>query len=94
MSKAETIDTVEDFVALMGGTGAAATWAGVTDAAVSQWIARGCLPGGYHVRAAYEIRTRGREPGCALFDISDEQARLVFGRPLASPKTSARMAAA
>lgn len=86
-----TISTVEGFVTMMGGTGAAAEWAGVTDQAVSQWIARGCLPGGYHVRAAYEIRSRGFELGGALFDVSDEQARVVFGTPLGGPRPRQRL---
>ncbi len=76
-----TIRTVCDFVSLMGGTGATADWAGVTDAAVSQWISRGSIPGGYHTRAVYEIRSRGHQPYAALFDLTDEQARVVFGLP-------------
>lgn len=73
------VATVTDFVAMMGGTGATAVWAGTTDGAVSNWVARGCLPGGYHTRALYEIKSRGMRPGAELFDLTEEQARVVFG---------------
>lgn len=74
-----TIKTVAEFVAMLGGTRATADWAGTTDAAVSMWIKRGCIPGGYHTRAAYEIKSRGYLPGSVLFDLTDEQAQVVFG---------------
>ena len=73
------INTVADFIAMLGGTRATADWAGTTDAAVSMWIKRGCLPGGYHTRALYEIKNRGMKPGAVLFDLTDEQAKVVFG---------------
>ena len=78
------INSVTDFVEMLGGTGAAAQWAGQTDAAVSQWKARGCLPGGYHTRALYEIRSRNLIPGPELFDLTAEQAQVAFGVPFAS----------
>ncbi len=72
------ISTVSEFIAMLGGTRATAEWAGTTDAAVSMWLKRGCRPGGYHTRAIYEIKSRGGRPGGALFDLTDEQARVVF----------------
>jgi len=73
------IRTVQDFIDMLGGTRAAADWACTTDSAVSMWIKRGCLPGGYHTRAIYEIKSRGRKPSAALFDLTEEQAKIVFG---------------
>ena len=51
--------TVEELVAAFGGTKAMADWADVGMSAVSNWIAQGYVPRGYHLRLYLEAQRRG-----------------------------------
>lgn len=51
--------TVEELVAAFGGTKAMADWADVGMSAVSNWIAQGYIPRGYHLRLYLEAQRRG-----------------------------------
>ena len=50
--------TADDVVAAFGGTKAAAEWAGVGESAVSNWIARGFIPPGWHFRMHEHFEAR------------------------------------
>lgn len=69
------IRTVDDFVAMFGGTGQAADWLGVSPSYVSNMIARGYLPPGFHMQALLEIEQRGRRVHPDFFDLKGEHAR-------------------
>lgn len=57
MSKrTKILRNVRDVVDALGGTYAAADWAGITPAAVSHWIAREFIPPGWHYRLSEEMR--------------------------------------
>jgi len=68
------IRTVEDFVAMFGGTGQAAEWLGVTPSYVSNMIARGYLPTGFHMQALLEIEARGYRVHPDFFDLTGKHA--------------------
>ena len=67
------IRSVQDFVTSMGGTGRCADWAGTTDATVSNWIARGYLPAGYHMRALLEIKRRNLKAAPEFFGVEGDE---------------------
>jgi hypothetical protein len=69
-----TIRTVEDFVAMFGGTGQAAEWLGVTPSYVSNMLARGYLPTGFHMKAVLEIEARGYRVDPEFFDLKGKHA--------------------
>ena len=58
MSKMRILRTANDVVAAFGGTKAAAEWAGVGESAVSNWIARGFIPPGWHFRMHEHFEAR------------------------------------
>ena len=53
------VRSVEGLVAAFGGTKAMADWADVGMSAVSNWIAIGSIPRGYHLRMYLEVQRRG-----------------------------------
>jgi hypothetical protein len=69
------IETVTDLVRAFGGTGAMADWVGTTDACVSLWKNRGCLPGGYHLRVLLECQRRGFKVSPKLFELEGPDAK-------------------
>lgn len=77
-----TIATIDDLVAAMGGTGEAAKWAGTTDSCVSNWLARGYLPSGYHLRALLWLHANGHRAAASLFDLSDDELAKLMALPL------------
>jgi hypothetical protein len=61
------LGTVEAVVDAMGGPGPTADWAGLGTSAVSNWIARGFIPPGWHWEMAEELRRRGFEVDPSVF---------------------------
>jgi len=96
--KQRTVRTIADFVKAMGGTGATAEWAGVTDGYVSNMLSRGYLPGGFHMRAYVELKRRGFEPSPELFDLQPDDGEFLVkierARPLARRRRTEPRAAA
>lgn len=82
MDSIKPIATVDDFVAAMGGTGETAKWAGTTDSCVSNWIARGYLPPGYHMRALLWLHAHGLTAKPTLFDITEDELAKLIARPI------------
>jgi len=82
MSTKLIIASIDDLVAAMGGTGEAAKWAGTTDSCVSNWLARGYLPSGYHLRALLWLHANGHQAKATLFDMSDEEMVRLMTVPL------------
>ena len=83
------VRTIADFVKAMGGTGATAEWAGVTDGYVSNMLARGYLPGGFHMRAFVELKRRGFDADPALFDLPRDDAEFLAKLGTASARSAA-----
>jgi len=65
-----TIKTVAELVDAFGGTQAFADWADVGMSAVSNWIAMGAVPRGYHYRLDRECRARHLDVDPGFFDRS------------------------
>jgi len=82
MSEKLIIASIDDLVAAMGGTGEAAKWAGTTDSCVSNWLARGYLPSGYHLRALLWMHSNGHQAKASLFDITDDEMAKLLAPPL------------
>lgn len=82
MSEKLIIGSIDDLVAAMGGTGEAAKWAGTTDSCVSNWLARGYLPSGYHLRALLWMHSHGHKAKASLFDISEDEMAKLLAPPL------------
>jgi hypothetical protein len=82
MNEKLIIASIDDFVAAIGGTGDAAKWAGTTDSCVSNWLARGYLPSGYHLRALLWLHANGFQAKASLFDLSDEELAKLLAPPL------------
>ena len=62
--------TIADVVDAFGGTKALATWTGTGESAISNWIARGEIPPGWHYRLHMEAIGRGFEIDPSVFDTS------------------------
>jgi len=82
MSDTKTIATVRDFVEAMGGTGCVAEWAVTTDSAVSNWLARGYLPSGYHLRALVWLHCNGYAAAPQLFELPESDVQALGALPL------------
>src|SRR5262245_19914369 len=71
------ITTVADLVRALGGTAKAAKWAGVKPAAISQWLRRGFVPPGWHLRLLIELKRREFQIDPTLFGVSDKEAAIL-----------------
>lgn len=69
------IRTLDELIEALGGTAAAATKAGVTPPAVSNWRTRGRIPPEHFLRLSDEIGKLGRRLDPALFGFSPAEAR-------------------
>jgi len=76
MMKVKLVRNIDDFVKAMGGTGACARWLEVGDAYVSNMLARGYLPGGFHMQAMLEMKRRGIKVDPAFFELKGDDAEL------------------
>lgn len=81
--KKRILETVEDVVEAFGGTTEAAKWAGVGPSAVSNWIAKGFVPPGWHFRMSDYFRERGHVLSRSVFGEDSE-------RPLETKRVEAR----
>lgn len=88
MTKKLTVTTVDEFVSALGGTGEAARWAGTTDSCVSNWLARGYLPSGYHLRALLWLHAHGHKATASLFDLSEEEMAKLLAPPFEAAVSS------
>ena len=85
----QIIETIADFVTAMGGTGATARFLGVGDSYVSNMLARGYLPTGFHMRAFAEIRRQGWAFAPSFFGLEGDHAEVVMALvPVAPPDQS------
>jgi hypothetical protein len=54
------IETIEHLIEALGGSTRVAEWAGMADhSGVSQWISRGVIPSGWHLRLYLQCCRRG-----------------------------------
>lgn len=74
-----TIRTVDELIDAFGGPTAVAEWAGTEISAICNWKARGFIPTGWHLRVFIEVKKRGLDVDPRLFEISDEDAKILFG---------------
>ena len=90
--KRQMIRTVNDFVAAMGGTRKTAEWAVASDCTVSNWMARGHLPTGFHMRALLEINRRGLTVSPEFFGVEGKEYAELLAK-LNPPSMSERISA-
>lgn len=76
------VRSVEALVAAFGGTKAMADWADVGMSAVSNWIAFGNIPRGYHLRLYLEAQRRGILIDPSIWGLEDGKPR-----PSSPPET-------
>lgn len=72
MTQLAPLYTIESVIAALGGTKAAADWAGIGMSAVSNWVDRG-IPAGWHYRIDRELRDRGFEVHPSVFGYAVDQ---------------------
>ena len=73
MKRVMTLRTVEDVVAAFGGTAEMADWAGLGMSAISNWMARGFIPPGWHYRISAELKERGLDVAPQVFGERDDR---------------------
>lgn len=61
MENGKILKTAACVVEALGGTKLAAEWAGVGESAVSNWLARGFIPPGWHFRLHAHFAPQGLE---------------------------------
>lgn len=66
------IETVEDLVREFGGPTEMSKWTGTGQSGVSNWITRGYVPPGWHLRVLIEAGRRGWTISPAVFDLSED----------------------
>lgn len=59
MKRFPELSSVEQVVDAFGGPKEAADWAALGQSAISNWLARGFIPPGWHFRIDEEMRRRG-----------------------------------
>lgn len=69
------VGTIQDVVEAFGGTRSLANWTGMGESAISNWIARGEIPPGWHYRLHMEAISRGFEIDPCVFDTSLKRRR-------------------
>lgn len=74
MKRNGQIRNIHDLVDAFGGSGKFADWLGVTVSYVSNMLARGYLPGGFHMRVYVELRRRELSVSPELFDLEPDDA--------------------
>jgi len=86
----QRVATIKEAIAALGGPAKAAKWAGIKPSAVSMWIARGFIWPGYHLRLFIELRQRGYEVDPKLFELTDDQAKVLMSGYQAERKRGRR----
>jgi hypothetical protein len=81
MRETKILRTCSEVVAEFGGTKEAAEWAGVGESAVSNWLARGFIPPGWHFRMSVHFADQGVLLAGTVFGERDD-------RPSARPEIS------
>lgn len=74
--RAKRYMTVRATIRALGGTSQVAKWAGVSMPAVSNWIAEGFIPPGYHMQFHLAVEHRGDCIHPSVFGLDET------GRPL------------
>ena len=81
----KVLTSIDELVTALGGTAEVAEWAGVNQTAVCNWIARGFVPAGWHLRLLVLVRKKGLSVSHVVFGLSEEEFALL-GPPPISPK--------
>ncbi|NOU05335.1 MAG: hypothetical protein HOO99_04050 [Hyphomicrobiaceae bacterium] len=68
MSNSKILTSIAEVVKAFGGTTGMAEWAGIGLPAVSNWIAKGQIPPGWHFRLDKEAQRRGYTIDPCVFD--------------------------
>lgn len=86
------ISTIDELIAELGGPSELGEHLGVTQEAVSNWVARGCIPGGWHMQLAGMVTRRGVTVNPKVFNLTekDVEGLLPTSRPLARKRVEAR----
>lgn len=74
------IETVGDLVDELGGSGSVASWLGVRQSAVCNWVSDGQIPAGWHLRLFLECLRLGVEVDPAVFGVTECETRVVTAR--------------
>lgn len=76
------IGTIEELIHEFGGPTKMGNWLGISQEAVSAFTRRG-VPTGWHLRIAAELKRRGRSfDARAIFGADEDDAKVLFPRPL------------
>lgn len=75
MREARILRTVAEVVEEFGGLQAAADWAGLGKTAVSNWLARGFIPPGWHFRMSEHFAERGLLLAGSVFGQSEKNPK-------------------
>lgn len=67
--------TVRDVVDLFEGPTELARWASIKTSAVCNWVDRGEIPPGWHLRLAIEANRRGATIHHTVFGLTDDEAK-------------------
>lgn len=82
------LTSIDELVTALGGTAEVAEWAGVNQTAVCNWISRGFVPAGWHLRLLVLTRKKGIRVSHTVFGLTEEEFALLpeKGPPSPSPK--------
>jgi hypothetical protein len=86
---AKTLASIEELVTALGGTAEVAEWAGVNQTAVCNWVARGFIPPGWHLRLLILVRKQRINVRPEIFGLTEDEFALLPERPSINPKKGA-----
>lgn len=85
------INTIEELIEELGGPSVLAHALDMSQSAVSQWIVRQNIPGGWHMRLYSDVCQRGKSVAPKVFDLTEDQfAPLAVARPASRPRAFAQ----
>lgn len=78
------ITSIDELIAELGGPSELGELLGVTQEAVSNWAARGSIPGGWHMQLAGMVLRKGLSVSPKVFNLTEKDVEGLFPvkRPL------------
>jgi len=88
------IKSISDMVTELGGPSELGAILGITQEAVSNWVARDYVPGGWHMQLAAILYRRGKSVDPRVFNLTekDVEGLMLFKRPLGRRNRQSRAA--
>lgn len=82
------INSIEDLIALLDGPSELGAQLGISQEAVSNWGARGCIPGGWHMRLCAMAFRKGRTVNPKVFDLTERDVEGLYPSKRVMPPRS------